>query len=76
MTVVIDSKGLEYRILKHPDLTYEIEISLPIQGGLSIYHMLLEQEEKEYLNKGIVALQDRINDMKEKYSTYRVVSWR
>ena len=76
MTIVIDSKGLEYRILKHPYLTYEIEVSLPIQGGLSVYHLLIEQEKKDYLKKGIVVLQNRISDMKEKYTTYRVVSWR
>jgi len=76
ITLIIEEKGLDYKISKINNQNIEIETNVSEQGGLSIYYNLTNEEEKNYYLNGIECLAERISDMKKQYYNYKVVSWR
>ncbi|WP_271785383.1 hypothetical protein [Aquimarina algiphila] len=72
----IISSPYKYTIYKKPDLTFELSICKPIALGVDIYHIMTNDEVKSFKKDGIIALNNRMKDMDENYSNYRVVSWR
>ena len=72
----IISKPYKYTIYKKTDLTFELSICKPVALGVDIYHIMTDNEVKSFKEIGISALENRMKDMDENYSDYRVVSWR
>lgn len=74
--IIIEQEDFRYTVYKNPDLTIEISISKPIALGVEVYHILTEKETSNYFQFGISSLENRMKDMNENFSNYRVVSWR
>lgn len=72
----IISNPYKYTIYKKTDLTFELSICKPLALGVDIYHIMTDNEVKSFKEIGISALENRMKDMDENYSDYRVVSWR
>ncbi len=73
---LLEQKEWEYYVYEENDT---IELSIPIPKptpGFDIIYTLNASEKEEYLNAGIKALEDRIEDMKINFSNYKMNSWR
>lgn len=73
---LLEQKEWEYYVYEENDT---IELSIPIPKptpGFDIIYILSTSEKEEYLNTGIKALEDRIEDMKINFSNYKMNSWR
>jgi hypothetical protein len=73
---LLEQKEWEYYVYEENDT---IELSIPIPKpahGFDIIYILNDSEKKEYLNTGIKALEDRMEDMKINFSNYKMNSWR
>ncbi|WP_294282784.1 hypothetical protein [uncultured Chryseobacterium sp.] len=73
---LLEKKDWEYYIFQQNDI---LELLVTVEKpnpGLDIIHQLNTSEKENYLKMGIQALEDRIKDMKENFSWYKVNSWR
>lgn len=73
---LLEQKEWEYYVYEENDT---IELSIPIPKptpGFDIIYTLNTSEKEEYLNTGIKALEDRIEDMKINFLNYKMNSWR
>lgn len=73
---LLEKKDWNYYVYKIEDT---IELSIPIPKptpGFDIIYTLSESEKEKYLNEGIKALDERIEDMKTNFSNYKMNSWR
>lgn len=74
--IIIDNGNLDYMVFKNPDLSYAVSISKPVGIGIDVHHQLSEMETSSYLEHGILALSERLDDMDRNFSKYKVTSWR
>jgi hypothetical protein len=73
---LLERKDWEYYVFEEDS---NIELSVPIPNpspGFDIIYILDDSEKEMYLNTGIKALEDRIEDMKINFSNYKMNSWR
>ena len=73
---LLEKKDWHYYVYAVAD---SIELSIPIPQpapGFDISYTLNESEKEAYLNSGIKALEERIEDMKANFSNYKMNSWR
>lgn len=73
---LLEKKEWEYYVFEEDS---NIELSVPIPNpspGFDIIYILDESEKEMYLHTGIKALEDRIEDMKNNFSNYKMNSWR
>ncbi len=73
---LLEKKDWEYYIFEQNDI---LELLVTIEKpnpGLDIIYQLNESEKENYLKMGIKTLEDRIKDMKENFSRYKVNAWR
>lgn len=73
---LLEKKDWNYYVCEVEDT---IELSIPIPQptpGFDIIYTLSETEKEKYLNDGIKALEERIEDMKTNFSNYKMNSWR
>lgn len=73
---LLEKKDWEYYVSEENNT---IELSVPIPKptpGFDIIYILNESEKEKYLNTGIKALEERIEDMKINFSNYKMNSWR
>ena len=73
----IEYKSYDYSVAKYPDGVFElVTLRHDVGIGIDILHKLNKTETSDYLNKGINALKERIEDMKKNYNNYKITSWR
>jgi len=73
---LLEKKDWKYYVFEEDD---NIELSVPIPNpcpGFDIIYILEESEKEMYLQTGIKALEDRIEDMKINFSNYTMNSWK
>ncbi len=73
---ILEKKEWEYYVFEEEN---KIEISIPIaktKPGFDIIYILNASEKEKYLQIGIKALEERMEDMKKKFSNYQMNSWR
>lgn len=73
---LLEQKDWNYYLYEENSI---LELSVPISSptpGFDIIHILNEVEKEKYLQIGIKALEDRIQDMKTNFSDYKMNSWR
>lgn len=73
---LLEQKDWNYYLYEENNI---LELSVPISSpspGFDIIHTLNESEKEKYLQIGIKALEDRIQDMKTNFSDYKMNSWR
>jgi hypothetical protein len=73
---VLEKKEWEYYVFEDEN---NIKLSVPIPKptpGFDIIYSLEEYEKEKYLRIGIIALKDRIEDMKVNFYNYEMNSWR
>lgn len=73
---LLEKKDWHYYIYEVADT---IELSVPIPKptpGFDISHTLNAAEKEKYLRTGIKALEERIADMKDNFSAYKMNAWR
>ncbi|MEO4006523.1 hypothetical protein [Flavobacterium sp. CAU 1735] len=76
MKKILEKKEWEYYVFEENN---NIELSIPIakpNPGFDIIYTLNESEKENYLNVGIKAIEERIEDMKINFSNYKMNSWR
>lgn len=69
------SKPLHYTLCKLKNMHFELSIYKPVNLEAQVYHILTDEEVKQFKENGITALENRIKDMNENHANYRVVSW-
>jgi len=72
----LEKKDWHYYIFEENN---SITLSVPIPKpapGFDVIHILNEFEKERYLQIGIKALEERINDMNMNYYNYQMNSWR
>ncbi|NVK10355.1 MAG: hypothetical protein HWD89_14990 [Tenacibaculum sp.] len=74
---LIEKREWYHYIFKKSNEEYEIlvPISEP-KPGFDVIYKLTKEELDDYLLNGICTLEDRIQDMRENYLNYMIVSWR
>jgi hypothetical protein len=75
-TKLLEKKDWYYYVYEEG---YSIQLSVPISEpipGFDILYMLNESEKEKYLQIGIKALEERIEDMNVNFTNYKMNSWR
>ncbi len=73
---LIEKKDWDYYIYETDDV---YELSVPIAKptpGFDVIYTLNRKEKNDYICQGVIILKERINDMKENFSKYKMNSWR
>ncbi|MGE8555657.1 MAG: hypothetical protein ACN6OB_17195 [Chryseobacterium jejuense] len=73
---LLEKKDWKYYVFEEDG---NIELSVPIPNpspGFDIIYILNESEKEKYLHTGIQAVEDRIEDMKNNFSNYKMNSWK
>lgn len=73
---ILEKKEWEYYIFENNG---HIEVFIPMAKptpGFDIMYTLSESEKEKYLQIGIKALEERIEDMRMNFSNYKMNSWR
>jgi len=73
---LLEKKEWEYYVFEEDN---NIGLSVPIpkpSPGFDVIYVLTESEKDKYLQTGITALKDRIEDMKVNFYNYQMNSWK
>ncbi len=73
---LIEKKEWQYYLYEDENV-YELKVPLPKPApGFDVLYLLSNEEKEAYLTNGIQSLIERIKDMKENHSNYKLQSWR
>ncbi len=74
---LIEKKDFVFYIYKIAEDVYELAIPVPTpKPGFDVKHKMTPEETTAYLEEGVVALKERIEDMEKNIYNYELNSWR
>lgn len=73
---LIQKKDWNYYIYE-VECDYELLVPIPNPApGFDVKYILSQEEKNNFIASGVVALEDRINDMRKNYVDYTLAPWR